>query len=187
MVRWGYSYPWGSCLERGTAAENAGLPPINVYECVFVKSVVGHLVSCGGHTERPPTWRGDATDAFHGYMPCARLRSGPRSALIILARSRETDRFEPIYFWAPSFVSNLDKEPEVLIILPITVSVISSIQVYCLLWLLGKKKTQGFGKNSYEFVSTIIFFLFFLSQNWALLDISIVHVFMYERWDSIIR
>ncbi|KAK1120666.1 hypothetical protein K0M31_012272 [Melipona bicolor] len=31
-------YPWGSCLERGTAAEDAGLPPINVYECVFVKS-----------------------------------------------------------------------------------------------------------------------------------------------------
>ena len=102
-------YPWGSCLERGTAAEDAGLPPINVYECVFVKSPGwwwGTLcISCGGHTEPPPPTaaapaeRGDATDAFHGCMPCARLRCyGSRSAPRILARSRARNRSSlPLY------------------------------------------------------------------------------------------
>ena len=102
-------YPWGSCLERGTAAEDA-------YKCVRMCVCQeprwwwwwwGTLcVSCGGHTEPPPptaataTERGDATDAFHGCMPCARLRCyGPRSAPRILApRPRE----KPIVLFLPS-------------------------------------------------------------------------------------
>lgn len=101
--------------------------------------------------------------AFRADNPCT------------IARNRSFRTF--IYFWEPSFVSNLDKEPEVLIILPITVSVISSIQVYCLLWLLGKKKTQGFGKNSYEFVSTIIFFPIFSSA-----ELSFIRYFYCTRF-----
>lgn len=79
MPRWGYSYPWGSCLERGTRGGRRTASLISMCVCMFVMPVVGQCVSCGGHTEPPTRWRGDATDAFHGCMPCARLRHGPRS------------------------------------------------------------------------------------------------------------
>lgn len=50
-----------------------------MYECVFVKLpvVVGHP-ECTLWMRRARQRWGDATEAFHGCMPCARVRCVPR-------------------------------------------------------------------------------------------------------------